>query len=302
MTDYTRLEADVALFRAKSPNIAAAFDQVEQILKTVAPPTPSDVPAPPVLTNPLVVTVSSGGAFVDAAGQDLIVKSGGGTYYQPATVSGNAIVTVKNFRKCIIEPLTLQADHLQTGPGQTGWGYGLYLIGGDTAYVEELKATGPGLAQAVVVAGGTRLVQLVSPHLEAMHPVWHTAMGKPAEVHTDAIQSYGGPGTLELYDFTIKTCGTCVQVQPYNGTHPPSMGTWKYHRGIFTQTTNPLSDQIPYMMDKDPSGGSMWPTDSQGVSYHALGIPFGVGWQGNDPAAYAPSGPWGNTGEAWVPV
>lgn len=45
MTDYGPLDASVAAIRPANPKIAACFDQVEAILKTVAPP---DVTPPPV--------------------------------------------------------------------------------------------------------------------------------------------------------------------------------------------------------------------------------------------------------------
>ena len=44
MTDYTQLDADVSKIRKANPNIAACFDDVEAILKQLAPPTP---PTPP---------------------------------------------------------------------------------------------------------------------------------------------------------------------------------------------------------------------------------------------------------------
>jgi hypothetical protein len=297
VTDYAPLDAAVAAIRGGNPKIAHAFDEVEKILKTVAPPA-SDVPAPPSLTSPVTFTAQNGASnFFDAGGQDCIVKSSG-PILQSATPSNNAVVTLKNFRRAIVEPLHIHSDHLQTGPGQNGYGYGFYAIGGDTLYMEPYAADGAGMAQCLVIAGGTRLVQLIEPALLAMHPVYTT---NPFPVHTDAIQSYGGPGTLELYDAGIITCGSAIQVQPYNGVHAPSMGTWNYHRVAVRQVPQAGSDQMPFCLTKDPSGGAKWPTDTIGCTIHALGTPFGVSWV-SDPAAWAPGGTWSNTGEAWVPA
>jgi hypothetical protein len=132
-----------------------------------------------------------------------------------------------------------------------------------------------------------------------MHPVWHISAGKPAEVHTDAIQSYGGPGALELYDTSIATCGTAVQVQPYKGA-VSTMGLWKFHRVDVQQVTNPDSDEMPFCLTKDPSGGGKWPTETVDSYVKALGTTFGVSWV-SDPAAWAPGGVWANTGENWKP-
>ena len=50
MTDYGPLDAAVSAIRGANPKIAAAFDEVEAILKTVAPPTPTP-PSGPIDTS-----------------------------------------------------------------------------------------------------------------------------------------------------------------------------------------------------------------------------------------------------------
>lgn len=62
MTDYGPLDTAVSKFRAGSPNIAAAFDEVEKILKTVAPPTVTP-PPPTGLTPHAPLNLTSGSGF-----------------------------------------------------------------------------------------------------------------------------------------------------------------------------------------------------------------------------------------------
>ncbi len=270
----------------------------DQIGAAVPVPPVSDVPAAPSLTNPLTFTCQSGVPnFFDAAGRDAVVLSSG--VVQQGPPNDNAIVTVKNCPNLLIQKLAVNANTRQSPGVGNGYGYGLYLIGCGLVHVEDYTATGPGLAQAVVVSGA-KTVRVIRGTLSPMHPVWHVAKGKPAEVHTDGIQSYGGPGVLELYDTSIVTCGTAVQVQPYKGAVSP-MGVWKYHRVRVQQVTNPDSDEMPFCLTKDPSGGSRWPSDTVGSSVQPLGTTFGVSWV-SDPAAWAPGGAWANTGEAWTVV
>lgn len=277
------------------PNLATAtgralVDETAAWLATA--PTPN-VPAPPRLDNPVVFTCKSGVPnFFDANGRDAIVKSSGLIAQGPP--NDNAIVTLKNPGNAIVEPLAVHADHRQQPGVGNGYGYGLYLIGGNTVYIEDYFASGPGLAQALVIAGGTRKVQVVQADWSVMHPVWHLAPSKrypngaPAEVHTDAIQSYGGPGVLELYDVKAETCGSITQVQPYKGALAP-MGLWKMHRCDFAQVRNPDSDEMPQAMTKDPSGGAKWPTEFLDCTLRPLGTPFTVSWVA-DEQAWQPGG------------
>ncbi len=265
----------------------------------VTPPTTS-VPSPPTLTTPVTFKPVSGVVnFFDAGGKDCIVQMPG-TVEQQQAPNDNACVTVKNARNVVVTPGHIHAQYRQAAGVGNGYGYGLYLVGcTGTAYVDSLVADGPGLAQAIVASGCPKLV-VVNSTLKPMHPVWHVAAGKPAEVHTDGIQSYGGPGILGLHSTTIETCGTPIQVQPYKGPLAP-MGTWVMHDVTVAQVTNPDSDEMPFCLTKDPSGGAKWPTDFRNCKIHALGTAFGVSWV-PDPAAWAPGGAWSNTGDPWVAV
>lgn len=285
---------------AKS-NLPVTISALRTLAQGVYPPpvqpTPVNVPAPPVLNNPVVFTCKSGVPNVfDAQGRDAIVKSSGVIEQGPK--GDNPIVALKNSPNAIVESLSVHAGTRQSAGVGTAYGYGLYLIGCGTVYVTDYTATGPGLAQALV-GFNTKKIVVVRPKWSVMHPVWHVAKGAPTEVHTDAFQSYGGPGVLEMYDADVETCGSLIQTQPFQ-YGPYAMGQWKLHRCDFRQVVNPDSDEMPYALTKD-WGGSFprWPTDFVDCKLHALGIPFGVGWV-RDEAAWQPGGTWNNTGQPWV--
>ena len=294
----SNLDNLVAKFRKGSPQIAAAFDEVQRRLAALEAP-PVIIPAPPKLVNPVVFSPKSGVVnFLDAMGNDVLVQMPGGIIEQQTMPNDNACITVKNAHNLVVTPGHIHAGYRQAPGIGNGYGYGLYIVGcTGTAYVDTLSAYGVGLAQAIVVNGCTKL-QVVRSTLAPRHPVWHVAAGKPVEVHTDGIQSYGGPGILELYSTTISTCGTAIQVQPYKGPVAP-MGTWVFHDVTVEQVTNPDSDEMPFCLTKDPSGGAMWPTDFRNCTVKSLGTRFGVSWA-SDPAAWNPGGVWNNTGDPWV--
>lgn len=282
------------------PNLATptGYALVEETAAWLASrPVTDNPPAPPPITNPVTFTAKSGVAnFFDAQGRDVILKSA--PIVEQGPPNDNAIITLKNPGNVIVEPLHIHADHLQ-GPGVgNGYGYGLYLIGGNTVYMIDYQAEGPGLAQALVVAGGTKKVQVVQPDWHVMHPVWHLSSGAPAEVHTDAFQSYGGPGIIEFYNAKIVTCGSVTQVQPYKYT-PTQMGLWRFVDFDAQQVTNPLSDEMPQAMTKDPSGGAKWPSEFRNCKLKALGTPFTVSWV-SDRQAWQPGGTWNNIGDPWT--
>lgn len=269
------------------------------------PPPPSDEPAQPTLAPGYLTFVARNGVinFFDAGGKDCVLRMDVGVasveQLKASQANGNAVITVKNAGKLIVDDVATDAQNLQ-GPGiGNGYGYGLYLINIDQVW-GKYSASGPGMAQAVFL-WNVRMAQFLEGQLDAMHPVWHVAKGSPAEVHTDVIQSNGGPAILELYKVSSRTCGSFLQVQP--GAAFP-MGMWRFHDVTVTQTTNPLSDEGAYLFDKTYANGKTWPTENLRCTYHSVPgwTTFGVGWGPNDPAAYNPGGPWQNTGEAWTSV
>lgn len=287
---------------------ANALDLLSKIGVVVPPPIPpplNDYPTRPVLNNPIIYhPTNTGGRVINPGGKDYIIVAPPYPLEQiPTANSNNAILNIRGGGNGYIEgPLRIKMNIKQGTNGYgNGFGYGIYFTDNiGRFWADDVQIAGPGCAQGVVffnnLSNANPIAQFMRLHIEAMHPVWHKAKGAPAEVHSDAMQSYGGPYSLQLFDTTLVTCGTALQMTVRQHGIPP-IGSWITHRMNCRYVANPLSDERPYILAKY-GGGVKWPWEQKDVWTHA-GNYTSDNWATNSIKGWNPGGSYPVTGEAW---
>jgi chitodextrinase len=257
--------------------------------------------APPALTNPTTVTVSSSNRVLDLnAGQDYIVK-------MPSTPLGQnpdrglPALWVRGGRNVVIIGGEIVINQLAAA-GDSNYHQRGLMIGGQsgTIHIEGMWIHGSGMAQAITIEnsrGNSGTVQVQNSRLETMHPIWHTADGYPNEIHTDTIQSWNGPTVLKLYQDTFISTGNVLQMQPRQYSQHP-LGTWDYRRVNFVNTT--------------PDGYALWKQTATWAEYHEdlwlqtdprhAWASQHSAWAGNATCwpCWNPGGSWPITGQAFT--
>jgi len=257
-----------------------------------------DHPSPPTLISPVTLTPRQGDSrFNLQANQDFILDMSAGPLEQYA---GGACLLVNGGRNGkTYGPIITHSPNLQGAGIGNDFGYSVYVVGlSGRLSIERHEAYGDGLAQALVLACPYGDVDVLTYRYEAMHPVWHKSSGKPAEVHTDAIQSWGGGRQVRMYDGSIYTCGSIFQVMPNQYGASP-LGLWVTRRLNAVQVANPLSDEMPFALTKNSP--QKWAWDQEDVWVSNLGTLAGAnGWPGDGIAGWTPgASSWPVSGEAW---
>jgi chitodextrinase len=186
--------------------------------------------APPTLSSPITINVSNQNSLIYLdAGRDYIVKMPS----SPLTVSGG--LSLIGGRNVVIVGGEIFRDTpiSQSAGVDAAYGIALYRQTG-TVHIEGVWIHGRGIGQAILLAhtdssSYDSVVQIENSRLESLHPV-------DGHVHTDTIQSYGGPGVLRLYRDTLISNGVTLQTQPCDvGTSRPH--DWDYrHVNLVHQT------------------------------------------------------------------
>lgn len=254
--------------------------------------------SPPTLTNPITINVSENNRVLDLnVGQDYIIK-------MPQTALGRSsrvdmpALWVLNGRNVVIIGGEIRIDQVATGTDTNYRQRGIILSGQKgIVHIEGLWIHGAGMGQAISFDSGRDTigtVQIENSRLESLHPVQYPPK---VEVHTDAIQSWNGPTVLKLYQDTIISNGTVLQVQPrqYDSSHP--LGTWDYRNVNFIHQT--------------PDSYALWKASAKWSVYHEnlwlktnpnhVASDYHSAWagEGNCWTCWNPGGSWPITGEAF---
>lgn len=258
----------------------------------------ADRPAPPVLANDAITLKPRTGAarFSVPSNTDFILDMSAGPLEQ---YPGGACLHVNGGRNWkTYGPIVTHSPKLQ-GPGiGNDYGYSVYLLGQTgRGFIDGHTADGDGLAQGLALGCPYADLDVVDFDYRCSHPVWHTSNGSPAEVHSDGIQSWGGPRSLRLYNGRIVSAGMIIQVMPNQYGASP-VGQWVTHDFYGEQYIHPSSDEGTWAVFK---GGPKWAWDQKNFRVKALGTIGAGSWTNNEGiAAWTPgnSKGWPVTGEA----
>lgn len=126
----------------------------------------------------------------------------------------SASLTVIGGRNITIIGGEIRRDNVDTGGSPVvDDHYGIYLVRNcGTVHIEGVYVHGAGMAQPVILQQTRNdvhpTVQIQNCLLMAEHTV-------TVGIHTDGIQGIAGPDILRLYQNTIRSSGTAMQMQPY---------------------------------------------------------------------------------------
>lgn len=282
------------------PGCSSATDNDET---DVAPPPPPPPPGtllwkPPTLTNPITLNVSNSlHEFSLNAGQDYIIKMPS----TPLTVAGGLVLI--GGRNIVIIGGEISRP-TSVNDIASSYGIALYRQTG-TVHIEGLWVHGVGIGQAILIAhtdssSYQSIIQVENSRLESLHQV--------GAVHTDTIQSYGGPGKLRLFQDTLISNGVTLQTQPCDvGTSQPN--GWDYRRlNLVHQTAD------AYALWKNCTPWSEFHQDIWlKTNPNHVAAAYNSAWaEGNCWTCWNPGGSWPITGETiklglrpegdWVPV
>jgi hypothetical protein len=241
--------------------------------------------SPPTLSSPSTFTVSSGNRTLDGGGGDWNVV-------MPATPltgrSGDAALVIKNVHnvKLIGGEILINTPY---STGSVASQQGVFITGTVTGevFIEGLWVHGTSVGQAILIACGAGTVTIQNSRLETYHTV--------GTIHTDAIQTYSGPHTLQMYQNTLYSNGLSLQMQPREFCSGCSFGTWHYER----QDMHQVTAQAP-ALNKSASGKAWW------AEYHedfwlepnpSHSQPIMVNWS-YAPNGWSPAGGTNVSGEA----
>jgi hypothetical protein len=243
---------------------------------------------PPELSKPTTIDVTNQNhTFALEAGHDYIIRL-------PSTplTAKYGLVLIGGRNVVIIGGEIRQDDPISPPTGvNSAYGISLYRQTG-TVHIEGVWVHGRGIGQAILIAdlitgGGSpdSVVQIENSRLESLHPVGY--------VHTDAIQSYGGPGRLLLYQDTLISNGVTLQTQPHD-LEPTKPHAWDYRRLNLVHQT--------------PDAYALWKAGPRWSEYHEdvwlsanpahVAASTHSAWANGDCwACWNPGGPWPITGE-----
>lgn len=254
-----------------------------------ASPSPVGLKWPrPVLTSPSVFQVSNGNRLLDGGGRDWVIE------WPSTPITAKGGLTIKNVGTCVSIGGEIRNDSLYQSGG-IDQQYGIYLLGKiDLIHFEDLRIGGSAIGQGVVSSpnwsGGMYVpttIQMQNCRIETLHPV--------GVIHTDGIQSAGGPRTMRLYNCTIRSMGLSLQMQPREHGYAGPLDDWHYERVNMEH----LSAAAP-ALNKSNSGQAWWPEYHKDLWLKANqghSQPIHVNWS-YDPDGWDPSGGTSVTGEA----
>jgi hypothetical protein len=241
--------------------------------------------APPILSNPITVNISNSNHSPSLnAGQDYIIKMP----TTPLTAKGGLILN--GGRNIVIFGGEIY-NNTPTLNVADNYGISLFNQTG-TVHIEGLYIHGTGIGQGFLFgyqsSTARPIVQIERTRIESLHTVSN-------EIHTDGIQSYGGPTNLKVYELTISTNGVGIQVQPHDASSTP-VGQWEWHRINVVQNTADA-----YALWKNYEDPQNWPFVQSELWVRNLGNlawaevdNYPVGWN-----RWNPGGGWPISGEAW---
>jgi len=270
--DTSRLDADVARFRAASPNIAAAFDETKALLNgldarlegTPAPPAGAKLRwAPPVLTNPVTIDYPPLGTYaVLDDTKDYIVRPFDLTGAASKT-SGRTEGGFKGGRHIVIIGGRLRLPNTNNADDATP----LQIQAGDPNGVVHIEGVDIATVNAITVRTG-RTVRLQNARLNVstfqhdhsrVHPdilqVWQNlGAGSPRlqAHHVNAVSDYTGfscleppdPTSGELYDVQLSTVSDGIY--PASGNWPHNLCKWTLGNVWFKPAAGKLDDHWGY--------------------------------------------------------
>jgi hypothetical protein len=183
--------------------------------------------APPTLTNPQTNTVTnSNSSFSLNNNTDYIIKLPS----TPLTVAGG-LQLIGGHNIVIIGG---EISHPTASNNIADeYGIALYRQTG-TVHIEGVWIHGIGIGQAILIAhtdssSANSIIQIENSRLESLHVV--------GTIHTDTIQSYGGPRKLRLYNNTMISNGVVIQTQPCDVGSGPTPTQWDYRKLDLVQQT-----------------------------------------------------------------
>jgi len=305
--DTTSVANGAATFGAKAYDAAGNSAGAPQVAVTVAngstpPPVGTLLWKPPALTNPTTLNVTNTNhSFSLNNSQDYIVKLPS----TPLTVSGGLeLIGGRN--------ITIIGGEISrpTSVNDVAASYGIALYRQTgTVHIEGVWIHGVGIGQAVLIAhtdqtSANSIIQIENSRLESLHQV--------GTIHTDTIQSYGGPAQLRLYQDTFISNGVLIQTQPCDVGNGPAPHNWDYRRlNLVHQTadayalwknctpwsefhqdiwlkTNP--NHVAASSNSAWAGGNCWPCWNPGGSWPITGEQIKLGLR--------PEGDWVPVGVA----
>jgi chitodextrinase len=261
------------------------------VATTACSPTPTGTGlqwAPPSLANPTTIDVTNQNReFYLDNNKDYIVKLPS----TPLTAEGG-LVLIGGHNVVIVGGEIRNDSPISGGQGvDMAYGIALYRQTG-TVHIEGVWIHGAGIGQTILIAhtdqtSANSIIQVENSRLESLHPV--------GTVHTDTIQSYGGPGQLRLYNDTLISNGVTLQTQPCDVGNGPTPHNWDYRRlNLVHQTAD------AYALWKNCTPWSEYHQDLWlKVNPNHVAASSNSAWAGgNCWACWNPGGSWPITGEA----
>jgi hypothetical protein len=274
---------DALIDYPNDPGCTSASDTDET--NVVPPPSGGSLLwAPPALSNPTTINVTnSSHSFSLNNSQDYIVKMPS----TPLTVTGG-LELIGGHNIVIVGGEINRPTAVNDVAGS--YGISLYRQTG-TVHLEGLWIHGVGIGQAVLIAhtdqtSANSVIQIENSRMESLHTV--------GTIHTDTIQSYGGPAQLRLYQNTMISNGVVIQTQPCDVGNGPAPHNWDYRKLDLIQQT--------------PDAYGLWKNCTAWSEYHEdiwyhfdpNGVAAGSNqaWaEGNCWPCWNPGGTWPITGE-----
>ena len=260
------------------------------VATTACSPTPTGTGlqwAPPALANPTTIDVTNQNReFYLDNNNDYIVKLPS----TPLTAEGG-LVLIGGHNVVIVGGEIRNDSPISGGQGvDMAYGIALYRQTG-TVHIEGVWIHGAGIGQTILIAhtdqtSANSVIQVENSRLESLHPV--------GTVHTDTIQSYGGPGQLRLYNDTLISNGVTLQTQPCDVGNGPTPHNWDYRRlNLVHQTAD------AYALWKNCTPWSEYHQDLWlKVNPDHVAASSNSAWAGgNCWACWNPGGSWPITGE-----
>jgi len=270
--------------------------------------------SPPTLVSPTIWNVTNGDrsrSFND--NEDVQINLPGSALAQGS--SGAASLQIQGGRNIIMRGGEISRSNQDLGSSPSVIDhYAIYLINNcGHVFMEGVYVHGIGVGQAIIVQMSRNDVY---PKLTLQNCLLMAEHESTPGIHCDGVQIISGPDIFNMYNVTIRTGGTALQMQPYTGWtgHNRPINHFDFRKCDWV-TQLPHSDTTPnsYGLTKASWGGQsapwaeyhediwyarnlnhMWAAPPY---YAAMAEANGSGWY-NDFTGWNPGGIWPITGEA----
>lgn len=290
--------------------VARALEQISESVEfpatTPDPPPVGDYRwSPFTLTNPITINAPATGPWHPSlqANQDYIIKMPPVPMTYNGTSGGAPCISLNSGRFINFANGGHITRTSKIPPGTTGNVIGLEITSGVTGGVDVRDFLADGFwGQAVQFglqsATDKPIIQIQNTRLEADHPTQYPpAVPSSAEVHTDALQSYGGPYQLRMDKVTLRARGSLLQIQPHNLQRNSPIGLWEFHRVNAVMTDGSTGN---YALWKNYDQPLAWPIEQSDVWVDTKAY---LMWANRDPwptrIGWDPGPGWDIRGENW---